>query len=236
MQHEIDTELLHELLADVEGGWRDRRDRTVAYRLAEAHPAYRDHLLEFFEDLVLGAGADVSADIVDVENRLSQWIQAEGIDAAVASAVQAREGASGTTAERHVLTERPAAPPSGSSGAGQAVPKTWLVFLKERLNRGLLELAAPLPHVTPEYLALASRHPTLVPDRARRALAGAVEDCWHVSTEESMRYLSAQPEVVRAASRSAPFIKEPTSFRELLERAALTPEQKAFWLAWDQDA
>lgn len=239
MQHEIDTELLNELLAAVEVGWRDRHDRTVAYRLAEAHPEYRDQLLEFFEDLVLGADENVSADVNDAENRVSQWIQTVGVGAAVAAAVQAREGESGTTEMRHVATDRPGNRPSGSianKGTDQVAPKTWLAFLKERLNRGLPQLAAALPQVTTEYLALASRHPTLLPDSARRALAGAVEDCWQVPLAESMQYLNAQPAVARAASRSAPFAKEPTTFQELLDRAALSPEQKAFWMAYDKGA
>jgi|SRR6185369_13192788 len=105
------------------------------------------------------------------------------------------------------------------------------MLLKNRLNRRLPELAAALPNVTPEFIVLVSRHPNLLPVQARVTLAASVEEHLQVSATESMRYLEDQSAITRAASRAGPFVPEPTSFTELLDRAALSPEQRAFWLA-----
>ena len=233
MRKPIDTAFLNQLLGDVEEGWRDRRDRTVAYRLAEAHPDYREELLEFFDDLVLGPETDMSADVKEAESRVSDWIQSTGIALAVAAAARARESGAITRTTPSVTAQRTVDVMDAAAGNAPTVrseSRTWLLFLKQRLNRGVPELAAALPNVTTEYLVLASRHPNLLPDGARRVLAASVEDRWHVPAAESMRYLEGQPAIARAASRSTPFESEPASFQELLERAALTPEQKAFWL------
>jgi hypothetical protein len=229
----MDTALLNKLLGDVEEGWRDRRDRNVAYRLAETHPDYREELLEFFDDLVLGPETPVSADVREAESRVSDWIQSNGIVLGVAAAARSREGGSTTKTTPSVTPLQPVENTDATtSSTPKATPEatTWVLFLKRRLNRRVPELAAVLPHVSTEYLVLASRHPNLLPDTVRKTLAAYVEDSWHVSVAESMLYLEGQPKLSRAASRTTPFESEPASFQELLDRAALTPEQKAFWL------
>jgi hypothetical protein len=48
--------------------------------------------------------------------------------------------------------------------------------------------------------------------------------------EITFQYLIVEPKSVRAASRSQPFEREPETFEELLDRSALTKEQRFFWL------
>src|SRR6185369_17183532 len=96
MRTELDFELLNQLLGVIEEAWRERQDRLVAYRLGETHPEYRDALLEFFDDLVLGADKEVSAEVADIEERTSTWIKSTGIAAALAAAARIRGGGSTT--------------------------------------------------------------------------------------------------------------------------------------------
>lgn len=239
MRMELDFELLNQLLGVIEEAWREQRDRLVAYRLAESHPEYREALLEFFDDLVLGPDKDVSADVVKSEARISAWIESTGIAAALAAAARVRGTGSTTPGTPSVPAETKndlAQQRTGGKPPSHPEVTTWLMLLKTRLNRRLPELAAALPNVTPELLVLASRHPNLLPAQARTALAASVEEHLNVSAAESMRFLEDQPAITRAASRAGPFVPEPISFDELLERAALSPEQKAFWIAYGDRA
>lgn len=75
MATEINAELMNRLYGEIERAWRERKDRAVVYHLAQEYPAVRDELYEFFEDLVLGDGDEVSSDIADAEERVARWIQ-----------------------------------------------------------------------------------------------------------------------------------------------------------------
>jgi hypothetical protein len=103
-------------------------------------------------------------------------------------------------------------------------------MLKTRTNQKLECVASKLTHVTKEYLVLVSRYPNVVPWEAKCRIVEEVKKVWGVSTEESFACLEEEPQLARAASRSQPFRAGPATFYELLDRAALSEEQKKFWL------
>lgn len=232
MTEKTNVELMNRLFGEIENAWRERKDRMVVYRLAQEHPTLRDELYEFFEDLVLGDSDEVSPDVADAEERVARWIQSSGLDIAVATARRERLHTPATTTRRsgvnepsqHATRHQPQATPTAA---------TWISFLRQRVQCGLPDLAKALPNVTVEYLVLVSRHPDKVPRTVCNKLATFVETQWRVPAKESLRYLSTnQTLVVRAASRSSPFGQEPANFEDLLNRAALSQEQKNFWLQY----
>jgi hypothetical protein len=231
MKSNSDRDLLAELLGQIERAWVDHHDRMLVYELSEEHPEFRDHLYEFFEDLVLGPSKEVSREIEEAEERIHQWLQSSGLDIAKAAAAQEwamRVTSDQTSSPTETSIERGAA--AEKVVAGQGKTETFLMFLRRRLGQRVPELANSLPNVTTEYLVLVSRHPNLVPERVKQAFAQYVEERWRIPMKESFVYLAGEPTVLRAASRSQPFESEPSSFQELLERAMLDAEQKAFWL------
>jgi hypothetical protein len=204
----------------------------VVYHLAQEYPAVRDELYEFFEDLVLGDGDEVSADVADAEERVAQWIQSSGLDIAAATARHERLHTSATTTTRRHGVDEPMEHPTPNQRQAPATA-TWIAFLHQKVDCALTDLAKALPNVTVEYLVLVSRHPDKVPRTVCTKLATFVETRWHVPADESLKYLStSHNRVVRAASRSSPFAREPETFEELLNRAALSQEQKDFWLQY----
>ena len=80
MEEQVKAELMNRLFSEIEQGWRDQGDRLLVYRLAEEHPELRSELYEFFEDLVLGDGSDVSPEVAAAEDRVTRWIQTITID------------------------------------------------------------------------------------------------------------------------------------------------------------
>lgn len=86
MEAQTKAQLMNKLFAQLEQGWRQRRDRSLVSRLAETHPELRDELYEFFEDLVVGDMGRVSNETADVEESVSKWIRSSGVDLAIASA------------------------------------------------------------------------------------------------------------------------------------------------------
>jgi hypothetical protein len=230
MKFDSDRDLLADLLGQIERAWIDRHDRMLVYELSEKHPECRDQLYEFFEDLVLGPSKEINREI-EIEERVHQWLQSSGLDIAKAAATQ-------EWAKR--VTSDPTSSPAATSldeetgvekvVTGEGKTQTFLMFLRRRLRQTLPELAKSLPNVTTEFLVLVSRHPSLVPDQVKQTFAQQVEERWRIPMKESFVYLAGEPRILRAASRSQPFENEPSSFQELLERANLKAEQKAFWL------
>jgi len=222
---------LTELLAQVERAWLDHHDRTFVYSLTNEHPEFRDELIEFFEDLVLGSERQTDQGMLEVEERVHQWLQSSGLD--IAKAAAAQEWAMRVTSDQ---TSSPTETSIDTDAAvekvvaGQGKTETFLVFLRRRLRQTLPELAKSLPNVTTEFLVLVSRHPNLVPGQVKQTFAQSVEERWRIPMKETFVYLAGEPRILRAASRSQPFENEPSSFQELLERANLKAEQKAFWL------
>ena len=231
MEEQIKLQLMNELFSEIEEGWRDHRDRTLVYRLAEKHPELREELYEFFEDLILGDSADVVPAIAEAEDRVAQWIRSSGVDVAIAAAKQERHRT--TTEPSRVSFDGGVRGVEETANAAQKKPAsadTWIAFLRQRVHQPLPDIAKALPHVTVEYLVLVSRHPKVVPSKVCSALAASVERQWRISAEESLRYLTDQSSVVRAASRPRPFDAEPATFNDLLDRSALSPEAKNFWV------
>jgi hypothetical protein len=235
MNGQINHDFLAGLFAQIERAWLDRGDRKIVYQLSQEHPELRDELYEFFEDLVLGPGAVPSPEIYDSEERVHQWLQSSGLQIATTAATahaRSNERTGPAVSQQRV---QPATGPGSdtkesASSSPEARSDTWLAFLRRRTNLKLADLSATLENVTTEYLALISRHPNVVPVQVRKKIAKDVEARLAIPCEESLSYLIAQPRVLRAASRPRPHEKEPTTFDELLDRAALTEDQRRYWL------
>lgn len=231
MTEQINPELLSELFAQIERAWLDDGDRKLVYKLSEKYPHLREQLYEFFEDLVIEPERDPTVEMIKAEDRVNHWLRSSGINIAMAAAAQARS----LTTSSEALADSSCSPSEkpGKQQRGHVGPKAraanWLVFLRERTKQTLPDLTRPLQHVTTEYLVLLSRHPNIVPLGVKTQIARDVERVWGVSAHESFHYFAQQSSVVRAASRSRPFEKEPQTFDELLDRSALTADQKAFW-------
>lgn len=230
MEKQATAELMNRLFSEIEQGWRDQGDRLLVYRLAEKHPELRSELYEFFEDLVLGDGNDISSEVAAAEDRVTRWIQTSGLDIATAAAKRERLQPTTTKPTRRSDVSGITEPAAHQQQKAMGIEETWLAFLRQRIRQPLPEIANALPNVNVEYLVLISRHPDKVPLGVCRMLATSVEKQWRVPADESLRCLSTHHVVVRAASRSRPFSAEPATFQDLLDRAALTQEQKNFWM------
>jgi hypothetical protein len=108
--------------------------------------------------------------------------------------------------------------------------ESWLLHLRRCSKKTVPQIASQFENVTTEFLVLVSRHPRLVPAKGKIKLAQDAERVCGVPVDDSRQFLEMQPALVRAASRSQPFEKEAQTFEELLDRAALSREQRAFWL------
>lgn len=236
MEPQAKAQLMDQLFSEIEQGWRHDRDRTLVYRLAEKHPELRGELYEFFEDLVLSDLGDVASETREDEESIARWIHSSGVDLAIAAAKSERPRTT-TRQVSPVITRNPMESDSGQAKSNelertQRSDDTWVALLRRRIRQTLPDLARALPNVNVEYLVLVSRHPDIVPIGVCKALATFVEDRWRVPADESLQCLSRRRVAVRAASRSRPFGKEPSTFNELLDRSALTSEQKTFWLTY----
>jgi hypothetical protein len=104
------------------------------------------------------------------------------------------------------------------------------MFLRQRTKQAVPTIAKRLTNVSTEYLILVSRHPSIVPTPVKKTLAKDIEHIWGIPCNDTFQYLIVERNSVRAASRSRPFEREPETFEELLDRSALTKEQRLFWL------
>jgi hypothetical protein len=235
MRNEMDFDKLAELCLQVERAWFDNHDRTVVEDLGEKYPEFREELSDFFAELVLDPAAP-SDEMARAEDRLSQWLTSSGFEIAKKTAELSRSVVQTTSTP--FGTER-----SDEIGVGgltqtqkldskqETNGRSWVFVLKTRTNQNLQRMAGRLTNVTVEYLVLVSRHPSVVPWEAKRRIAEEVERVWGVPAQDSFACLAEDPQFLRAASRSKPFGDNPATFHELLDRAALTEEQKRFWLA-----
>ena len=226
MKGDSNHELLSNLCSQIERAWVDDHNRLLVYELGLKHPEFRDELYEFFEDLVLGPGT-ATIEIEEAEDRVDQWLQASSLEilrtaAAKELAMRVTTGAtSSAVSDNNETTVE-------EKVAGKN--ENFQLFLRRRLHQKLVDLVVSWPNVTTEYLVLVSRHTALVPERVKETIARYVEERWQIPIRESLKYLDAEQTVLRAASRKQSFEKEPSDFQELLERAALSAEQKSFWL------
>jgi hypothetical protein len=226
MKGDSNQELLSNLCSQIERAWVDDHNRLLVYELGQKHPEFRDELYEFFEDIVLGPGT-ATIEIEEAEDRVDQWLQASSLEilrtaAAKELAMRVTTGAtSSAVSDNNETTVE-------EKVAGKN--ENFQLFLRRRLHQKLVDLVVSWPNVTTEYLVLVSRHTALVPERVKETIARYVEERWQIPIRESLKYLDAEQTVLRAASRKQSFEKEPSDFQELLERAALSAEQKSFWL------
>jgi hypothetical protein len=223
----INSEQLAQLLAKIERAWIDTGERTLVYQLASAYPECSRELHEFFEDLVLDRSARKDEDeFVTAEDNLANWLSASGFDIALSSAASANSATSTTTSGEGLSDDQRVE----ISKATNDVKSTWVMFLRNRTKKTLPDIVQRLGNVTTEYLILVSRHPQVVPQKAKECIAEKVERVWGISAQDSFHYFAERSHAVRAASRSRPFEQEPRTFEELLSRSALTKEQMLYWL------
>lgn len=225
--NKINSEQLAQLLAKIERAWLDNGDCTLVYELAGSYPECSEELHEFFEDLILhSTDPKNEGELAKTEDHLANWLNTSGFDIALSSAVSANNETSTTTsAEVHSEDQHVEA-----SKTTDDVKPTWIMFLRDRTKKTLPDIVQSLGDVTTEYLILVSRHPQVVPQRAKECIAEKVEKVWGISAVDSFHYLAERSHAVRAASRSRPFQQEPRTFEELLSRSALTKEQMLYWL------
>lgn len=234
MMDQMNLDLLSQLFARIERAWFDDHDRTLVHRLSEQHPEFREQLYEFFEDIVVEPERQPSRESLEAEKRVSEWLLSSGFDIGIGAAAQSRSSTTTSTDDTGAAplsqTERPAGDKPRSTP--NRTTENWLVFLRRRTKQTVPGLTSGLQHVTTEYLVLISRHPNVVPMRVKTRVAQDMERAWRIPVQESLDCLVGQPSERRAASRSRPFEKEPETFEEILDRSALTPEQKAYWLQY----
>lgn len=234
MSEQINLDMLTELFGQLERAWQDRQDRTLVYELSDQFPQYREHLYEFFEDLILGPAGHSNKKISQAEDRVAQWLRSAAFDLVVAAAAATptspttQQTAFTQTAEGKPRQDEPA--PHEKPSEHGTTSASWLVFLRRRTKQKLPNLVQGLSNVTTEYLVLVGRHPQIVPQSVKARIAQDVEHAWGVPAEESFSYLAHEPQLRRAASRARPFERDPETFEELLDRANLSNEQKALWL------
>jgi len=215
---------LENLLVEIDHAWRDPEARPRIAALIQEHADLAEEARGFVAALE-AMDEPVDDELQAADDRIHQWLLSTGIDAAIAKAARTAQAASTRTFE--VLQS------SGASGEPQAAPdasESWLSFLGNRTGRKKAELARSLPHVTLELLSLVSRYPTVVPVSARRSLLDLAEEDLGIPASESLRYLQDRDVVsARAASRQTERERAPETFVQILERAALPPEDKRYW-------
>lgn len=236
MSKEMDSEKLWELFAEIERGWIDKHDRMVVEDLCEKYPEFCDELQDFFADIVLEPSA-ASEEIREVERQTSEWLASTGLEIAKSAQSAARSNASTTKITRATESGTEGSPfgvcrGRHSTRGAEAHGKTWVAFLRARTNHDLQCVAQRLANVTLQYLVLVGRHPNVVPIGVKRRIVEEVEKEWGVPAEDSYSCLAQDPRLLRAASRTRPFEDDPKTFADLLERAALTNDQKQFWMRY----
>lgn len=237
MKERLTAELIERLFAEIERAWMDRRDRAIVYKLAELHPDLRDELYEFYEDLVLGASDASSGDAAAVDARVADWLRTTGVGIARAAAAAAQARATttatpGSLSEANHQVHSTDGSPKATAAESPRKDEPWLAFLKRRTGDNLPSLAKGLTNATAEFVVLVSRHPGVVPLGVKRELARQTEDRWGISANDSLTCLANAPRLIRAASRSTPFERDPATFDELLNQSGLTSAQKQAWLSF----
>jgi hypothetical protein len=233
MCKEMDSDKLLELCAAIERAWIDKHDRMVVEELCEKHPEFCDELQEFFADLLLEPSV-ASAEIHEAERQTFEWLTSTGLE--IAKSAQSVARSNGLTTKITPATESRTEGSPFEVGHGKTSVhgaevhgKTWVAFLRARTNHNLQSVVQRLANVTLQYLVLVGRHPNVVPVAVKRRIVEEVEKEWGVPAEESYSCLAQDPRLLRAASRHRPFEDAPKTFADLLERAALTNDQKQFW-------
>jgi hypothetical protein len=234
MTNEMNLGRLAKLCAQIERAWFDHRDRLLVENLSEQYPEFREELTGFFTDLVLGEELPAKEQ-GKADERIRAWLDSSGFDIAMKSLQESRSGRLTASSPCQVGPSDDSRTCDTKEANSHALKKqmgkhVWVLMLKTRTSQKLECVASKLTHVTKEYLVLVSRYPSVVPWEAKSRIVEEVEKVWGVSTEDSFACLAEEPQLARAASRSQPFGAGPANFTELLDRAALSEEQKKFWL------
>jgi hypothetical protein len=229
MMATMDDEILDDLFEEVEAAWTGRRDGSIVDRLAADHPRFSAELYEFFADLVLGEGEEGILDVPKGVQRWSvqEWLTREGHQIGREAAAAARGG-----------TTPPDAPPAlpllpAAGGSGSAPAQSFFTLLEDRTDLEGEDIAEQLgPNVTVELLLATGQQPELFPKTVREELARRAEQVFGTSAALSLASFDYVPVLhLRAASRGKSFGAAPTSFRELLRRCGLSPEQQMYWIS-----
>jgi hypothetical protein len=206
--------VLTSLFAQIEHEWEERGDTELVEKLAEQYPQYADDLFAFFdailsEDDELPAGAGAAA----VRDTL-EWLKEEHAAA---------------------RAERAAAPSAAMNASGPSPPQDLLGFLCSETNKAPRAVAAEMEDTTVELLLKFSEYPQLVPAGARRAVALRAHRGLGVDPEKIRRKFDDPTHFAMAASRTGAYGTAPATYEELLDRAALSPDLRARWLAFARD-
>jgi hypothetical protein len=207
--------VLTSLFAQIEHAWEERGDAELVEKLAEQHPQYAHDLFAFFDailsgddDLPAGAGAAAVRDTL-------AWLKEEHAAA---------------------RAERAAGPAAAVRAPGPSPPQDLLGFLCTETAKPPQAVAAGMEDTTLELLVLFSQYPQLLPPGARRAVALNAHRGHGVDPRRTRRkFDDAGPQAI-AASRTGAYDAPPRNYEELLDRAALSADLRARWLAFAEDS
>ncbi|HLL47923.1 MAG TPA: hypothetical protein VK399_14525 [Longimicrobiaceae bacterium] len=213
------------LFAEVEAAWVGRRDPSVVDQLAAEHPHLSEELYEFFADLVLGEGEEGELDLPVGAggSGLAEWLVREGYQIGREAAAAARGGA-----------PPPDAPHPASRASPADVPaRSFFTALEDLTDLDGNEIADRIgPNVTLEFLLTTGQYPQIFPRKVREELAARAERVFGISSATSLATFDHVPvRHLKAASRSQAYGAAPPSFRDLLRRCGMTPEQQMYWIS-----
>ena len=222
----MDDEIRDEVFAELEAAWIGSRDAAAVDRLAAEHPELSEELYEFFADMVFGERDPGTPEGVPRWDAQA-WLEREGHQIGREAADAARGG--------NQPPHGPAALPFPRASAGAKLP--FLDLLEEMTRLEDEDIAARLePNVSIELLLAAGDYPKLFPSQVREELARRAERVFGIPTAHSLGAFDYQPaRHLRAASRGGVYGAAPTTFRELLRRCSLTPEQQMYWISLSKE-
>lgn len=235
MKEEESINLVDRLCGQIEGAWREEHNRFLVMRLAQEYPEIAEELYDFFDALVLAPHRAVQKESLASEARIHAWLMSDGIEVALRASRELKSSASSSTSSPSSsapITPMSAIDPNDAKKGG--AEQTWVAFLRRRTGCSIKEIAKAIPHTSIEYLVLVGRHPDRVPYAVKTELARSIAGKWRIAVGESIECLEQHAPVRLAASRTRDFDNPPTSFSDLLDRAALSHEDKTYWLVFER--
>lgn len=114
---------------------------------------------------------------------------------------------------------------------GKNEPLPLLGLLKKRTGLRPIDIAKALNLPIP-FLSNISRCSKVVPRSWQLEMAKRVEQSLRIDTKETLHCLEQQFQYNMAASRDEPYKKDDNiSYKTILDRSSLSPEEKQFWLS-----
>jgi hypothetical protein len=228
IRHENESDLLARLCAEIEEAWLIHRDVAVVDRVTNQHPEHEGALYDFFE-LLLEAemeGREDSEEAAAISASLRRWLEQEGYRLGRETAAQERTGSTPTA---------PAAPAAGESSkplehqGREATASPPLVgLLRQWTHRRLDDIAREMD-ISKALLTQVSERPDVVPLTWKREIARRAKQSFDIPPGPVMTSLETTPEYARAASRDAPYEPEVLTAEDLLARADMSEDERAFW-------